>query len=219
MFAATAQAASNSTHIFQVFWSSDPVVKLTLLILIGMSIVCWAIIVFKHKELKHVRIASIRFLEIFLKTKTVEEIARKQAHLESPLTHVFRSIVEELSRKIDIHRIHRKIDRAVDEEVGKLEKYVPFLATTGSSAPFIGLFGTVWGILSAFWQIGRAGSTSLAVVGPFIAEALIATAFGLAAAIPAVIFYNHFVSRIRELSKEIQGFGDELVDRIEREMT
>ena len=122
-------------------------------------------------------------------------------------------------RSVDISMegIRRRIDRAVEEEIERIERYLPFLATTGSTSPFIGLFGTVWGILAAFWQIGRAGSSSLAVVGPYIAEALIATALGLAAAIPAVIFYNFFVTRIRVFVREIQNFSEDLAQRIERD--
>ena len=104
-----------------------------------------------------------------------------------------------------------------EDEIAKIERYTPFLATTGSSAPYIGLFGTVWGILAAFWEIGKAGTSSLAVVGPYIAEALIATAMGLGAAIPAVIFYNFFVVRIRAFERDVDNFSEDLMDRISRE--
>ncbi len=212
----------NNGHLFQIFWGSDPVVKLTLLILIGMSIASWAIILFKHKELKRMKASSIRFFEAFWRTNSLEDLLGKYAGMENPLSNVFRIAVGDLLRKGRgerrmIEGIRRKVERSVEDEIEKIERYVPFLATTGSSAPFIGLFGTVWGILAAFWQIGRAGSSSLAVVGPFIAEALIATAFGLAAAIPAVIFYNFFVTRIRIFVRQIENFGEDLIHRIEKE--
>src|SRR4030095_5951201 len=119
--------------------------------------------------------------------------------------------------KLNLEHIKKNVVRATSDEVAKLEQMTPFLATTASASPFIGLFGTVWGILTAFWAIGRAGSTSLGTVGPYIAEALIATAVGLAAAIPAVIAYNYFVSKIKVLTKDIDDFGDDLVHRIEKE--
>lgn len=218
-------AATGNGHLIQIFWGSDPVVKLTLIILIGLSIACWAIILFKHKEIKRLKGSSTRFFEAFWRVQTLEDLLGKYAGMESPLSNIFRAAVGDIIRKSKTDTRHnpafggvrRKVERAVELEVERVERYVPFLATTGSAAPFIGLFGTVWGILSAFWQIGRAGSTSLAVVGPYIAEALIATAFGLAAAIPAVIFYNFFVTRIRIFTREIENFGEDLVQRVERE--
>jgi biopolymer transport protein TolQ len=217
-------------HIFQILWGSDPVVKLTLLILFAMSVACWAIIVYKHKELKRLRAASARFFDSFWRVPSLEEMLTKQM-ADSPLSNIFRQGVAEIFQKshasrgaesrrtadTNIEGVRRRIDRATEEEIERIERYLPFLATTGSSAPFIGLFGTVWGILAAFWQIGRAGSSSLAVVGPYIAEALIATAFGLAAAIPAVVFYNFFVNRTRVFSREISSFSEDLAHRIEKD--
>lgn len=221
----TAYAAGGDGHLIQIFWGSDPVVKLTLLILIGLSISSWAIILFKHKEIKRLKQSSLRFFEAFWASHHIEELFKKYAATESPLSNIFRQVMGDLAKRtkgeirrgVEFDGIRRKVERSVEDEIERIERYVPFLATTGSSAPFIGLFGTVWGILAAFWQIGRAGTTSLAVVGPFIAEALIATAFGLAAAIPAVIFYNHFTTRIRIFSREIENFGEDLLHRIERE--
>ena len=216
------------THFFQIFWGSDPVVKLTLLILISFSIASWAIIFYKQKELKKFRAASHRFFDAFWKTHNLEDLLARYAGQESPLFNIFRAAAGDLFRKSKgtdarakggaaLETIRRGIDRAVEDEIDRVERHVPFLATTGSSTPFIGLFGTVWGILAAFWQIGRAGSTSLAVVGPFIAEALIATVAGLAAAIPAVIFYNFFVARTRVFVRTMQNFSEDLAQRIERD--
>lgn len=216
------------SHIFQILWGADPVVKLVLLILLSFSVASWAIIVYKQKELKRLRSASVRFFDTFWRTHNLEDLLAKYAGQESPLFNVFRQAVADLIRKhktgegkrsvdASMEGIRRRIDRAVEDEIERIERYLPFLATTGSTSPFIGLFGTVWGILAAFWQIGRAGSSSLAVVGPFIAEALIATAFGLAAAIPAVIFYNFFVARTRTFGREIQSFSEDLAHRIEKD--
>ncbi len=201
---------NSQNHILLILWEADPVVKLTLLILLCFSIISWAIIVLKHKEIKRSHLNALRFSDLFWRTKNLDGLIGKHATMENPLSNVFRVAVAELLKKTrmegeaapSLDGVRRKIDRATEEEIEKIEQYVPFLATVGSSSPFIGLFGTVWGILAAFWQIGRAGSSSLAVVGPFIAEALIATAFGLAAAIPAVIFYNLFVTRMRTLTRE-----------------
>jgi biopolymer transport protein TolQ len=212
-----------NSHFIQIFWGSDPVVKLTLLILVALSIVCWTIIVYKHKEIKRLKLASTRFFDAFWRTKHLEDLLGKYSGLDSPLSNIFRVAVGDLSKKgsgkksLQVLGTRRRVERAMHNEISRVERYVPFLATTGSAAPFIGLFGTVWGILTAFFQIGRAGSTSLAVVGPYIAEALIATAFGLAAAIPAVIFYNYFVERIRSFVREIEHFGEDLIDRIDQE--
>ncbi len=213
-------------HIFQILWGSDPVVKLTLLLLLAMSVTCWAIIVYKYKEIGRLRDASRRFLDGFLRAGSVEEMLTKSSS-DQPFANIFRQAAAILFHKpsgqtarptdSSLDGIRRRIHRASEAEVERIERYLPFLATTGSTAPFIGLFGTVWGILAAFWQIGKAGSSSLAVVGPFIAEALIATAFGLAAAIPAVIFYNIFVGKTRIFAREIETFGDDLAARIARD--
>ncbi len=217
-------------HIFQILWGADPVVKLTLLILFVFSIASWAIIFYKHTELKKLKAGSARFFDAFWRSSSLEDLFTKQSGPESPASNIFRQAAGELMRKsqakagetrrtadVSAEGVRRRIERAAEDEIERIERYIPFLATAGSTAPFIGLFGTVWGILAAFWQIGRAGSSSLAVVGPFIAESLIATAFGLAAAIPAVIFYNVFVNRTRIISREIQSFSEDLSSRIERD--
>ncbi len=212
---------SRHVPVFQILWESDPVVKLTLLLLMGLSVACWAIIFFKHREIKNYRLAGARYFDAFSRAQNLEDFFTKFSGRENRFSNISRAAVELLKRKKSAtpDGIRKRIDQAIDHEMERVELYIPFLATTGSSAPFIGLFGTVWGILAAFWQIGKAGSSSLAVVGPFIAEALIATAFGLAAAIPAVIFYNFFIARIRTLSREMQSFGEELALRIEREIS
>ena len=210
-------------HLLSILWDSGPVIKLTLLVLICFSVSTWAIIFYKYQEITRLKKNSERFFETFWRATNLEELATKQAGQENPLFNVFRVAMSELmrrgkngeTRKVTPQGIRRRIEQAIDHEVEKVERYIPFLATTGSTAPFIGLFGTVWGILEAFWKIGKAGSSSLAVVGPYIAEALIATAVGLAAAIPAVIFYNFFVTRIKTFTKDLQSFGEDLDQRID----
>lgn len=214
-------------HIFQILLGADPLVQLTLLILLGFSVSSWAIIFFKMREVKKSASTSARFLEAFWKAPTLEDLFTKYASQASPVANVFKVSLVDLIRKtktgeakggeISSAGIKRRIERAVADEGEKLEKYLPFLATTGSTTPFIGLFGTVWGILAAFWQIGKAGSSSLAVVGPFIAEALIATAFGLVVAIPAVIFYNYFITKTRPIIRDLEGFGEDLSLRIQKD--
>ncbi|MDO8461840.1 MAG: MotA/TolQ/ExbB proton channel family protein [Deltaproteobacteria bacterium] len=224
--AATASSVDEGGHILQILWGSDPVVKLTFIILVGFSIGCWAIIFYKSKELRRWKIGSLQFAEIFWKTSNLEELARRTD--DNPLANIFRRGLVDLFRKKkgDSEHVHgpssadlvrRRVERATEDEVERIERYLPFLATTGSFTPFIGLFGTVWGILTAFWKIGKAGSSSLAVVGPYLAEALIATAMGLAAAIPAAIFYNYFVRKTRTYTRQVENFSEDLLTRVERE--
>ncbi len=216
----------SGAYLFKLLAGADPVVKLVMLLLVGMSVMCWAIITFKYKEMKRSSLESARFAELFDRSENLEDLVVKSSLPQNPLQNVFRKGIADVLRHqkekkggptVTLDRLRQQVDRAAEDEIALVEKYIPFLATTGSSAPYIGLFGTVWGILAAFWQIGKAGTSSLAVVGPFIAEALIATAMGLAAAIPAVMFYNYFVTRIRGLSRDIDNFSDDLLDRIEVE--
>jgi biopolymer transport protein TolQ len=215
----TADISANHSILF-LFWQADIVVKVALLLLFMFSIVSWAIIVMKHRQLKKFRSRTQQFLHSFWQSKTIEALAAKGAFRRSPVFSVFKSGVASLrdpDNAKNLPFVRRDIQRASENEIEQLEYYVPFLATTASVAPFIGLFGTVWGILNAFWKLGRGGSSSIAVIGPHIAEALIATALGLAAAIPAVIFYNFFVNKIRLLSRDISQFSDDLSHRIEKE--
>ncbi len=222
---------TEGSHVFHLIFSSDPVVKVTLLLLVFFSVISWAIILFKLKQVKKAQKTSSQFLGVFESSDSVDEILTKTTSREgNPVYEVFSSGISDIMRyrqarskdparvpKLSLDHIRKNISRATSDEIAKLEQLTPFLATTASSAPFIGLFGTVWGILTAFWAIGKAGSTSLATVGPFIAEALIATAVGLAAAIPAVIAYNYFVTKIRRLAKTLEDFSMDLSSRIERE--
>lgn len=220
------KAVESSGYLMHLITGADPVVKLVMLVLVFMSIVCWAIIAFKFNEMKQWSRHSNRFSDLFWRTEELEDLVVKSSFPTNPLQTIFRKGIADIIKErreskrgstLNAERIRKQVDRATEDEVARIERYIPFLATTGSSAPYIGLFGTVWGILSAFWNIGKAGTSSLAVVGPYISEALIATALGLAAAIPAVMFYNYFVTRIRNFTRHVDTFAEELLDRIDRE--
>ena len=207
-------------HILYLFWQADPMVKIALILLFIFSIVSWAIIITKHRQLKKAKGRTHQFMHHFWQSKTLETLVSKGSFRKSPAFNIFKTGIASLREPDNAKNlafVKRDIARTTEEELEQLEYYVPFLATTASAAPFIGLFGTVWGILNAFWKLGRGGSSSIAVVGPHIAEALIATALGLAAAIPAVIFYNFFVNKIRLLSRDISQFSEDLSHRIEKE--
>lgn len=223
-------ADSKEQNVLHLMFSSDPVVKVTLLILIFFSIMTWAIIFYKYRQVKKAKSTSSKFIQLFENTDSIDEVLTNAQSREGPLYGIFSSGISDIIKtrkirskdpsapiKLNLEHIRKNILRATSDEIAKLEQMTPFLATTASASPFIGLFGTVWGILTAFWAIGRAGSTSLGTVGPFIAEALIATAVGLAAAIPAVIAYNYFVSKTKNLTKTLDDFSIDLVHRIERE--
>ncbi len=223
--------ASEGKSVLHMVFSSDPVVKVTLLILIFFSVTSWAIIFFKYTQVKKAKKTSAKFLQAFDQSFSLEELLTKETPREgNPLYQIFSSGISDILRakqmkvkdpssnpRINLEHIKKSIRRAENDEMHKLEQLTSFLATTASASPFIGLFGTVWGILTAFWSIGQQRSSSLAVVGPYISEALIATAVGLAAAIPAVIAYNYFVSKIKDLAKDLSDFSSDLEHRIEKE--
>jgi biopolymer transport protein TolQ len=204
--------------------------------LLFFSVVSWAIILFKLFQVHRANSESDRFMDFFWKSKRFDTIASQvDRFANSPLTVLFNEGYGELKKVVDgagasegsalstdlggIENVSRALRRATNSEITRLEKYLTFLATTGSTSPFIGLFGTVWGIMTAFEGIGKTGSASLAVVAPGIAEALIATAIGLVAAIPAVMAYNHFQNKIRVLIKEMDSFSTEFLNIVQRNIT
>jgi biopolymer transport protein TolQ len=223
-----------NSGILEILWSAGPVAKVVLGILLLFSIVSWALIVEKWWQFRRVRRQSLGFVRIFREGRRpsmVHAAARK--HRDSPLAQLYGAAYTEISGVPDVidhvvddgddglpperlEAVHRAMRRAAALEVAQLERYLPFLATTASATPFIGLFGTVWGIMSAFQGIGAQGSASLAVVAPGISEALVATAAGLAAAIPAVIAYNYFVNRVRHWATEMDGFMLDLLNVLSR---
>jgi biopolymer transport protein TolQ len=209
------------------------VVKLVLLLLFSFSVVSWTIILFKFVQVQRAKNESERFMDFFWKSKRFDAIASQvDRFANSPLTVLFNEGYSELKKVVEtenksdvsalstdlggVENVSRALRRATNSEITRLEKYLTFLATTGSTSPFIGLFGTVWGIMTAFEGIGKTGSASLAVVAPGIAEALIATAIGLVAAIPAVMAYNHFQHKIRVLINEMDSFTTEFLNIVQR---
>jgi biopolymer transport protein TolQ len=205
---------------------ADIIVQSVLFILLGMSIMCWVIILKKHKLLQNAQQQTDEFLHDFWNAKKLEDIYEELSqYKESPVANVFQRAYIELDKLNRLNKqsfldsesnLERAMRRASSDEQTKLESLITFLATTGSTAPFIGLFGTVWGILRAFQKIGATGQASIQTVGPDIAHALIATAVGLAAAIPAVIAYNFINRKIKVLRKEMENFSSDFLNIVKR---
>jgi biopolymer transport protein TolQ len=223
-----------NNNLWDSLLGASPIVKLTLLALVGMSVVCWAIFFSKRKQLKLMRDANGPFEDRFWKAKSLDALYEDVTDFQySSLARVFRAGYLELQkiaesglvdkvegsatpRLFGMDNLERALRKAVDSEVQLLEQRLVILATTGSTGPFIGLFGTVWGIMGAFHQIGLTGAASLAVVAPGISEALVATAIGLAAAIPAVICYNYFVGQIRREEINLTNFSSDFLNIAKR---
>jgi biopolymer transport protein TolQ len=204
-------------------------VKLILVLLLAASVVTWAIIVLKARLLKSARAQNAGFTGLFRGSPSLDEIHDKlELFPDSPAAKVFKAGYLELRKlsakdsspdgSAEIANITRALNRAHGIEVEELEKHLDWLASTASAAPFIGLLGTVWGIMESFQNIGAMGSASLAVVAPGISEALISTAIGLAAAIPAAIAYNALVGRTRKISLEIENFSQEFLNLVQRSL-
>jgi biopolymer transport protein TolQ len=219
--------------ILDMVVGSGPVVRVVLLSLVAFSIGCWGIALAKAVEMRRARRQSERFVGIFWDAKNLGAIHTASGDLkESPVAQVFRAGYQELQRitkarrgnpggeeDVDfggVENVQRAIHRARTQEVTRLERGLTFLATTASTAPFIGLFGTVWGIMTAFRGLSTTTSSSIQAVAPGIAEALVATAVGLAAAIPAVVMYNRFARQVRVLTAEMDTFGSEFLNIAER---
>jgi biopolymer transport protein TolQ len=233
------------TNIINMIINAGLMVQFVLLLLLFFSITSWAIIIIKYRYLRRAYKESILFTDFFWKSRDLSDAFDRAKHLHgSPIAKVFRvgyvalkklsqSGVPVSSQSSQVHKsetyslganfavvdnIKRALRRAINTETSRMTQMVPFLATTGSTTPFIGLFGTVWGIMNSFHGIGLRGSASLAVVAPGISEALIATAAGLAVAIPAVIAFNYFMQKIRIIETELQGFAADLLNIIERDI-
>jgi biopolymer transport protein TolQ len=221
-----------TSGVLDLVLTAGPIAKVILVILALFSIVSWALIVEKWWQFRRVRRQTLTFLKAYREARTpalVQASARKLR--ESPLAQLYvaaynemgaRDVVDQVLDDGDEHAssrleiVQRALRRTATLEVARLERYLPFLATTASATPFIGLFGTVFGIIAAFHGIGQQGSASLAVVAPGISEALIATAAGLGAAIPAVIGYNYFVNRVKHWATEMDSFSLELLNLLAR---
>jgi biopolymer transport protein TolQ len=224
-------------YILGIFAVTGPVVIAVLVVLGLFSVISVGIIFFKFLQVYRANSQSEKFLDFFWKVKKFDAInAQLDRFTDSPLAVLFSEGFSELKKLMEkgderedpdiistdlggIDNISRALRRATTSEITRLEKYLTFLATTGSTAPFIGLFGTVWGIMTAFKGIGETGSASLAVVAPGIAEALVATAVGLVAAIPAVMGYNHFQHKIKVLISEMDSFTTEYLNIVQRSIS
>lgn len=227
--------ATGQLGVMQLVLGTGPVVAAVLWTLIGFSIACWGVILYKLVQISRARRQSERFITIFWESKNLNTIhTASMGFAHSPVAQVFRAGYQELlqltrakkqvvggegSFSTDlggIENVTRSMRKQSNVELTKLESGITFLATTGSTCPFIGLFGTVWGIMTAFMGLSAAHSSNIQAVAPGIAEALIATAVGLVAAIPAQMFFNYFVARVRVLATEMDNFTSEFLNIAER---
>ncbi|MDH5541632.1 MAG: MotA/TolQ/ExbB proton channel family protein [Nitrospinota bacterium] len=214
--------------------NSGPVGMLVLTLLLLFSVFSWAIIIYKIFSFKGIREETNEFVNVFSKKKSLESIYNTSRGMKScPMARVFFAGYAEFASQFKasgiesaegdkrfflnkLDSIGRSLERAVAEEITRMERFLFFLATTGSTAPFVGLFGTVWGIMKAFQSVGLTGSSNIAVVAPGIAEALIATAAGLLAAVPAVIGYNYISHRIKVFASEMDNFSLDFLSLIDK---
>jgi len=207
--------------IMQLFLRADFIVKSVIIILIAASVYSWALIFEKYKLFKKIEKSTSSFEEKFWKSRSAENFYNNLTNREKdPLANIFQSAMVELiktkskSSSTQSARVGRVIEISADKEIKLIEKHFTFLATVGSTAPFIGLLGTVWGIMNSFQSIAISRNTSLAIVAPGIAEALFATALGLLAAVPAVIAYNKFNSDSQKYSGRIENFSKRFISII-----
>ena len=217
-----------SINIFKLVADADWVVQLILLMLLSFSVFSWAIIIFKSRAIKSAFRQSDKFLVAFHKSKSLSDVSdAARRYKASPLAVIFQAGYKELAYQSKstgsngwsgekTNSLNRALLKASNGEVSRLERMMFFLATTGNVSPLIGLFGTVWGIMISFERIGVLRSASLQTVAPGISEALIATAFGLFAAVPAVIAYNYFLGRIKDLIADMEDFSFEFLSIAER---
>jgi biopolymer transport protein TolQ len=235
--------SSSAPGVITLVADSGPVAKLVLAVLVMLSIASWGIFLYKWWTFRRAVRQSAQFIDVFRRSNKFSEVQAVCRSLEaSPLVGLFQSGYAELTAQLrqssadpgaasnprpaasrptlkSLPSVDRALMRASTVEVNKLELWVSGLATTASVAPFIGLFGTVWGIMSAFLSISQTGTTSLQSVGPGIAEALITTAMGLAAAIPAVLFYNYLTQRVKVFASGMDDFAMEFLNIVERNFT
>lgn len=215
--------SSQAGSYFTLISQASAVVKFVLLLLMIFSVVSWSIVIFKLVEYRNARINSEKFMDFFRKSKNLTDIFKFLSNFkENPLSSIFKSGYRELSKQlsgekksVNIKLLERSIINTSNSEIVKLERMNGFLATTAAVSPFIGLFGTVWGIMSSFHQIGIQMNANLTTVAPGIAEALIATALGLFAAIPAVIFYNLLINKVKVIISTMEIFIGEFLNTSE----
>ena len=205
---------STDFSLWKLFLRADFVVKSVIIILLASSIYSWALIFDKYRMFKKINESSQKFEDKFWKSKSAEGFSKTlPAKSDDPMTQIFQSAMNEVARTrskssaIQSARVERVLEISTDNQIKNIEKNFTFLATVGATAPFIGLFGTVWGIMNSFQSIAISRNTSLAIVAPGIAEALFATALGLLAAIPAVVAYNKFNSDSKRYIARIDNFS------------
>ncbi len=226
IFLMSQSSTSHFGNYFSLISQASLVVKGVLLLLALFSVISWAIVIFKLFEYRNARKKSNLFLDIFRKTKSFSDIHKfTTSYKDSPLSQIFKAGYKELSqqispvrekRTINLESLQRLMINSSNLEVTRLERLNGFLATTAAVTPFIGLFGTVWGIMTSFNQIGVQMNANLATVAPGIAEALIATALGLFAAIPAVIFYNLLINKVKVMIIQMENFVNEFLSVAEK---
>jgi biopolymer transport protein TolQ len=237
----TTENLPGNPSILSFFGETGTTAKVVLGVLLFFSLVSWVIIFAKYLRLRKVSRQSEKFVAFFRKSKRFSEVNTFAGELsDTPLTTLFKAGYAELDAQVKANRaddapttgggsgklliknisgIERALERAIGVEMSRLTRSMTFLATTASACPFIGLFGTVWGIMQSFRAIGVTGSTSIAAVAPGISEALINTAAGLAAAIPAMVFYNYFMGKVREQRAGMEDFSLEFINLAERNFT
>ena len=205
-------ASNTDFSLWSLFLRADFIVKSVILMLIGCSIYSWAVIIEKFRLFKKINLESEEFEEKFWKSKSAETFYNSlPADLENPTALLFKDTMQSLLKaksKTNLNeRMASILEVNIEKQISKIDKGFTFLATVGSTAPFIGLFGTVWGIMNSFQSIAISRNTSLAIVAPGIAEALFATALGLLAAIPAVVAYNKFNNDSKKYSQRLENFS------------
>jgi len=216
--------------LWGMFASADWIVQLVMLVLLGSSLWCWAIIFDKSKRIRRVTAQADKFDAEFWSGNSLEDLyERVRKNPDHPMAALFVAAMREWQRSVSGRgssklgmglqdRIYRVMRVTVSREMERLENYLSFLATVGSTAPFVGLFGTVWGIMNAFENIAMTHNSSLAVVAPGIAEALFATAMGLVAAVPAVVAYNKISNELGRYANRLEGFADEFGTILSRQL-
>jgi biopolymer transport protein TolQ len=213
-------------NLWEMVRTTQPIPIVVMALLVILSVLSWTIIFSKFSLFGRARHANRQFLRAFRKSSALEQIAlASEQFRDAPLVAVFDFGYSEVSRQRKTRgkltnpiSLERSLQLGISEEVAKLERNMNWLATTATVSPFIGLFGTVWGIIDAFQALGLAGATSMRAVAPGIAHALVATALGLVAAIPAAVFYNHFGHILKELGARMEDFSLEFLNLAEREM-
>jgi len=222
--------------VFESILQASLAVQIVILILLSLSVLCWGIAWTKYQQIKAIRESNLDFDQLFWKSSSLDELSSKvDSHPHSSHARVFKAAYVEMKKIAEspllnknhdkeseppmlagIDNLERAMRKAIENEMADLESKLTVLASTGSTGPFIGLFGTVWGIMNSFQKISQTGSASLAAVAPGISEALITTAIGLAAAIPAVIIYNHFIGEVKKEEIQLNNFSSDFLNIVKR---